>query len=78
MQEIALISLRLLNIIVLYSSEVREFILKSARVFSEIESDHENDKRVDREDERQKVNIVQVLLTKYLPVIILKSFSSVF
>ena len=78
LQEIALISLRLLNIIVLYSSEVREFIFKSARVFSEIESDHENDKRVDREDERQKVNIVQVLLTKYLPVIILKSFSSVF
>ena len=78
LQEIALISLRLLNIIVLYSSEVHEFILKSARVFSEIESDHENDKRADREDERQKVNIVQVLLTKYLPVIILKSFSSVF
>ena len=78
LQEIALISLRLLNIIVLYSSEVREFVLKSARVFSEIESDHENDKREDREDERQKVNIVQVLLTKYLPVIILKSFSSVF
>lgn len=78
LQEIALISLRLLNIIVLYSSEVREFILKSARVFSEIESDHENDKRVDSEDERQKVNIVQVLLSKYLPVIILKSFSSVF
>ena len=78
LQEIALISLRLLNIIVLYSSEVREFVLKSARVFSEIESDHENDKMVDREDERQKVNIVQVLLTKYLPVSILKSFSSVF
>lgn len=69
LQEIALISLRLLNIIVLYSSEVCEFILKSARVFSEIESDHENDKKVpDREDERQKVNIVQVLLTEYLPV----------
>ena len=78
LQEIALISLRLLNIIVLHSSEVCEFVLKSARVFSEIESDHENDKMVDREVERQKVNIVQVLLTKYLPVIILKSFSSVF
>lgn len=77
LQEIALISLRLLNIIALYSSEVREFILKSARVFSESESDHESDKRADREDERQKVNIVQVLLTKYLPLIILKSFSSV-
>ena len=58
LQETALISLRLLNILVLYSSEVCDCILKSARVFNETEGNQdENDKEMDTVEERRKVQI---------------------
>lgn len=58
LQETALISLRLLNILVLYSSGVCDCILKSARVFNETEvNQDENDKEMDTEEERRKVQI---------------------
>lgn len=55
LQETALISLRLLNILVLHSSDVCECILKSARVFSEMDSSHDEDSSSREVDLRRKV-----------------------
>ena len=58
LQETALTSLRLLNILVLYSAEVCDCILKSARVFNESEGNQdENGKEMDIVEERRKVKI---------------------
>ena len=60
LQENALISLRLLNILVLYSCDVCDCVLKSARSFSETDSSHDEDKKVlETEDKRQRVNLSQ-------------------
>ncbi|XP_015752062.1 PREDICTED: uncharacterized protein LOC107331905 [Acropora digitifera] len=55
LQDAALISLRLLNVLVLHSPEVCSCILKSARVFCGFECDPENnDKELNREMNRQQ------------------------
>ncbi|XP_067030269.1 ATR-interacting protein-like isoform X2 [Acropora muricata] len=55
LQDAALISLRLLNVLVLQSPEVCSCILKSARVFCGFECDPENnDKELNREMNRQQ------------------------
>ena len=63
LQETALTSLRLLNILVLYSCEVCECILKSARVFNETDSNEadEHNEDMDTEDERHKVKVFILL-----------------
>ena len=57
-QRTALISLRLLNILVLHSCEVCECILKSARVYGNTCSNEDDDDRVmDTNNERAKVKV---------------------
>ena len=54
-----LVALRLLNILVLYSSEVCDCILKSARVFNQTDSNHgETNKEVDTAEKREKVKVI--------------------
>lgn len=56
LQDNALIALRLLNILVLYSSEVCDCILKSARVFNQTDSNQgETNKEMDTAEEREKI-----------------------
>ena len=56
LQTTALIALRLLNILVLYSCEVCECILKSARAYGD-SSEDENDRVMERKGEMAKVEI---------------------
>ena len=56
LQTTALIALRLLNILVLYSCEVCECILKSARTYAD-SSEDENDRVMERKGEIAKVKI---------------------
>lgn len=59
LQDNALIALRLLNILVLYSSEVCDCILKSARVFNQTDSNQgEINKEMDTAEEREKVKAI--------------------
>lgn len=60
LQTTALIALRLLNILVLYSYEVSECILKSARAYSD-SSEDDNDRVMERKGETVKVEICSVL-----------------
>ena len=60
LQTTALIALRLLNILVLYSYEVCECILKSARAYSDSNED-ENDRVMEGKGETAKVGICSVL-----------------
>ena len=51
--DVAVKSLQLLNILILYSSEVREVILRSCRVFDSNEEDRQGSKEVDVETEEK-------------------------
>ena len=62
LQTTALIALRLLNILVLYSNEVCECILKSSRAHSD-SSEDDNDGVMERKGETAKVEICSVFLS---------------